>query len=127
MTRNKKWQWFWTIMGYVVSIAPAGVYALCNLDAFKMVEGVNIGFSGMLAALTICMCVLNKIGTDNKRKWGTGNGSFYMVLIGALLFLLGDMITQIGMCLLLVGVGALVDTFVCYRLRVVYGERVKGE
>lgn len=111
--RSKK-LWFLTnAISWVLLLVPVIIYNAINHDAFKHISVTKYTFTFLVALSMIGLAALVKMKDKT---------SIWLVAIGCVLAIMGDMAIQIGWSLLMIGGSMLVDVIILNPLRLKFKE-----
>lgn len=113
MNSNLKKQLLFQTIGYAIMVIPVAIYNIANFDMFTKVSQLKLSFSFVIALSMISMAFLTKV----KQKAG-----IYTIIAGVFLALLGEISTQIGWNILIIGIANTIDTLIFNKLANHYKE-----
>mgnify|MGYP001552016393 FL=1 len=106
MTENKKAKKIYismVVLGYILMLVPVITYNAVNYHIFEQVSATKMTFTFLIAMTMYAIALLTKI----KQRAG-----WYMLLIGIALALIGEVSTQLGYSLLILGGSMTFDNLV---------------
>lgn len=116
--KSKRLYVFFIILGYIVVAVPVIIYNAVNYKAFQNITTTKWTFSFMVA---ICM-FLTAMFAKTKKDKNTSTSGPWLLAIGAILAITGEMATQIGFSMLFIGGGLLLDTFLFHPIAMKFKE-----
>lgn len=91
-----------TILGYLTLILPVLIYNAIEWEAFKEISAYKLSFTFVVAACAVMVAVMTKM----KHK-----GWLLFIITGLLLVVLGELGTQLGWSILIIGGSLIIETF----------------
>lgn len=116
MTENKKAKKIYismVVLGYILMLVPVITYNAVNYHIFEQVSATKITFTFLIAMTMIAIALLTKM----KQRAG-----WYMLLIGIILAVIGEVSTQIGYSLLMIGGSMTLDNLVLKKIALHFKE-----
>ena len=116
MTENKKAKKIYISMvdlDYILMLVPVIRYNAVNYHIFEQVSATKMTFTSLIALSMIAIALLTKM----KQKAG-----WYMLLIGIVLAIIGEVSTQIGYSLLMIGGSMTLDNLVLKKIALHFKE-----
>lgn len=110
---------FFIILGYIVVAVPAIIYNAVNYEAFQNITTTKWTFSFMVA---ICMFLIAMFAKTKKDTNMSTSGP-WLLAIGAILAIMGEIATQIGFSMLFIGGGLLLDALLFHPIAMRFKER----
>lgn len=116
--KSKRLYVFFIILGYIVVAVPAIIYNAVNYKAFQNITTTKWTFSFMVAICMFLIAVFAKTKGDKNRS----TSGPWLLAIGAILAITGEIATQIGFSMLFIGGGLLLDALLFHPIAMRFKE-----
>lgn len=112
------------IIGYLVMLIPVVVYNAVNWKAFENVTVMKFTFSFLIGISMALLAILMKTKKDKR----INTSGAWLLAIGAILTIMSEIALQVGVSMLLIGGGLILDMLLFHPLAMKYREiALKGQ